>query len=78
MAYTATSGMTRRFAGVVSVGVLLCAGVSGACAQSPKVPRVGYLSLGGASAFRDAFATGLRELGLCSIGHSRSRRPSMS
>jgi putative ABC transport system substrate-binding protein len=37
--------------------------VAFAQAQAPKLPRIGYLSFGGPSGFRDAFASGLRELG---------------
>jgi putative tryptophan/tyrosine transport system substrate-binding protein len=55
--------VTRRLVTVVIVCALGGAGVLSAGAQSAKLPRVGYVSLSGPSAFRDAFATGLRELG---------------
>ena len=55
--------MARWFTAVLVACVLLGAGAPLSGAQSAKIPRVGYLSLGGASRFRDAFATGLRELG---------------
>ncbi len=47
---------------VVACAVVVAGGVV-AQAQSTRLPRIGYLSLGGPSGFRDAFATGLRELG---------------